>query len=294
VDGAARAGTFGTVRTVNGMVAPTIPVLDGANIRVRLINVDNTRVCNIGLEGLPEAAAAEIIAIDGNPVAPFKLEGWRLGPAMRIDVAICSYRAAKVKIVDYFAAEPVTLAALDMPGHKKRSAAPPMPVLKPNPIPEPDLAHATKHTLTLSAGAAPTAYPDIAPIVLPDGRRIEVADSLCLAQRTLWALDGKSWPERGHQSLPPPLMEFRRGEHVVLELHNTTPHPHPMHLHGHTMKILSCSRLTRPVHRSDTVLVMPNERVVAAFVADNPGNWMVHCHIIEHQDTGMMAWFRVA
>ena len=31
-----------------------------------------------------------------------------------------------------------------------------------------------------------------------------------------------------------------------------------------------------------------------AFVADNPGNWMVHCHIIEHQDTGMMAWFEVA
>ena len=69
---------------------------------------------------------------------------------------------------------------------------------------------------------------------------------------------------------------------------------HPMHIHGHTMKILSCSRLARPVHHADTVLVMPNERVEAAFVADNPGNWMIHCHIIEHQDTGMMAWFRVA
>jgi FtsP/CotA-like multicopper oxidase with cupredoxin domain len=42
------------------------------------------------------------------------------------------------------------------------------------------------------------------------------------------------------------------------------------------------------------VLVAPNERVHIAFVADNPGNWMVHCHIIEHQETGMMGYFRVA
>jgi FtsP/CotA-like multicopper oxidase with cupredoxin domain len=38
---------------------------------------------------------------------------------------------------------------------------------------------------------------------------------------------------------------------------------------------------------------MPDERVRIAFVADNPGNWMLHCHIIEHQETGMMAWFQV-
>ena len=33
--------------------------------------------------------------------------------------------------------------------------------------------------------------------------------------------------------------------------------------------------------------------VTEKFVADNPGNWMLHCHIVEHQDTGMMAWFHV-
>ena len=31
-----------------------------------------------------------------------------------------------------------------------------------------------------------------------------------------------------------------------------------------------------------------------AFVADNPGDWMLHCHVLEHQATGMMATFRVA
>jgi hypothetical protein len=30
------------------------------------------------------------------------------------------------------------------------------------------------------------------------------------------------------------------------------------------------------------------------FVADNPGDWMFHCHILDHQDGGMMAVIRVA
>jgi FtsP/CotA-like multicopper oxidase with cupredoxin domain len=89
-------------------------------------------------------------------------------------------------------------------------------------------------------------------------------------------------------------MEFRKGETAFIELQNTTPHVHPMHLHGHSFKVLNASKLRRPVHWADTVLVMPDERVQIAFVADNPGNWMIHCHIIEHQDTGMMGWFHVA
>jgi FtsP/CotA-like multicopper oxidase with cupredoxin domain len=90
------------------------------------------------------------------------------------------------------------------------------------------------------------------------------------------------------------LMSFARGQAVGLELFNATSHAHPLHLHGHTMNILSTSLLRRPPHRADTVLVMPNERVRAAFVADQPGAWMIHCHIVEHQETGMMGWFRVS
>ena len=45
-----------------------------------------------------------------------------------------------------------------------------------------------------------------------------------------------------------------------------------------------------PVHHADTVLLLPEETVEVAFVADNPGDWMFHCHIIEHQETGMMGY----
>jgi FtsP/CotA-like multicopper oxidase with cupredoxin domain len=37
----------------------------------------------------------------------------------------------------------------------------------------------------------------------------------------------------------------------------------------------------------------PEERVEIAFVADNPGDWMFHCHILEHQAAGMMGIIRV-
>jgi len=47
-------------------------------------------------------------------------------------------------------------------------------------------------------------------------------------------------------------------------------------------------------HFTDTVLLDPDGRAEIAFVADNPGDWMFHCHVIEHLETGMMAVVRVA
>ena len=79
----------------------------------------------------------------------------------------------------------------------------------------------------------------------------------------------------------------------MAEIFNGTPHQHPMHLHGHTFKVIASSRRDVPPHWSDTVLVAPKERVRIAFVAGEPGDWMFHCHIIEHQETGMMGYLRV-
>jgi FtsP/CotA-like multicopper oxidase with cupredoxin domain len=291
VEGAARSGSYGTLRTVNGKVAPRITVPAGANVRVRIVNADSTRVGDLGIGG----AMASVIAIDGNAIEPFMLETWRLGPAMRLDLALRTPdTGGESALTDYFASEPVTLATLVAEGRRKRSDSFAVAPLKVPSFTEPDLANAQNRQLRLSATAVASSYPDLPPIVLPDGRTIDMMDSLCATPRTLWAIDGKTWPQEGHQNMPPPILSFARGESVRIEFLNTTPHIHPMHLHGHTFKVISTSRLARRIHWADTVLVMPNERVQIAFVADNPGNWMLHCHIIEHQDTGMMAWFHVA
>ncbi|HTT97837.1 MAG TPA: multicopper oxidase family protein [Rhizomicrobium sp.] len=282
--GASQAGTFGTLRTVNGVVAPRIATHAQANIRLRLINADPTRIAQIGIDGAP----ATVIAIDGNPVVPFALETWRLGPGMRLDLSLRTARAG-IRLLDFFSAAPILLASLDPDNSPSSNRDASLAQSS-----QPDFSGATRLSLELGAGVDANAIPSPQPIILPDGRTIDLADSLCLAQGTFWTLNGKSWPDRDHSKLPPPLFTFRRSEKVVLDIANTTSRTHPIHIHGHTMSVLSTSLLARPVHRADTVLVLPNERVRVGFVADNPGNWMIHCHVLEHQETGMMGWFRVS
>jgi FtsP/CotA-like multicopper oxidase with cupredoxin domain len=68
---------------------------------------------------------------------------------------------------------------------------------------------------------------------------------------------------------------------VRLEFVNNTMMWHPMHLHGHTFQ------LNGP--RKDTAIVLPGQTVACEFDADNPGQWMVHCHNAYHAEAGMMA-----
>jgi FtsP/CotA-like multicopper oxidase with cupredoxin domain len=77
------------------------------------------------------------------------------------------------------------------------------------------------------------------------------------------------------------LYRVRSGQRVRLEFANTTMMWHPMHLHGHTFQ------LNGP--RKDTVIVLPGQTVACDFDADNPGQWMVHCHNAYHAEAGMMA-----
>jgi FtsP/CotA-like multicopper oxidase with cupredoxin domain len=73
----------------------------------------------------------------------------------------------------------------------------------------------------------------------------------------------------------------RSGQRVRLEFVNNTMMWHPMHLHGHTFQ------LNGP--RKDTAIVLPGQTVACEFDADNPGQWMVHCHNAYHAEAGMMA-----
>jgi FtsP/CotA-like multicopper oxidase with cupredoxin domain len=99
----------------------------------------------------------------------------------------------------------------------------------------------------------------------------------------------------GDSGLPfEPLLVLRKGRTCVLDLVNDTAWHHPIHLHGHSFRVLS--RNGRPArHREwlDTVMLEPRERAEIAFVADNPGDWMFHCHVLEHQASGMMSCIRV-
>jgi len=68
-----------------------------------------------------------------------------------------------------------------------------------------------------------------------------------------------------------------------------------MHLHGHSFRVIRRNgKATAYSEWRDTVLLDPQDTVDIAFVADNPGDWMLHCHILEHQEGGMMGIVRIA
>jgi FtsP/CotA-like multicopper oxidase with cupredoxin domain len=105
----------------------------------------------------------------------------------------------------------------------------------------------------------------------------------------LFLINGKM-----HGAIPP--LMVNHGETILVRLINAGARPHPIHTHGHSFRIVATDGNPVPVvaqWTKDTVLIGPAERYDLAFTADNPGVWMVHCHIENHMANGMMTtiWY---
>ena len=70
-----------------------------------------------------------------------------------------------------------------------------------------------------------------------------------------------------------------------MPLTNETMMHHPMHLHGHFFRVLTGAGDFSPLKH--TVDVPPGETRVIEFAADEPGDWMMHCHVLYHLAVGM-------
>ena len=99
---------------------------------------------------------------------------------------------------------------------------------------------------------------------------------------TRYLVNGQAYPKV-------PALTVRQGDLVELTLVDAGRYEHPIHLHGHSMRLLA--RDGRPLPGAlvvDTVLVRPGSSITVGFVADNPGWWMLHCHQLHHSAGGMM------
>ena len=105
---------------------------------------------------------------------------------------------------------------------------------------------------------------------------------LAINDQKFWAFNGQVG---GYDHL---LAELDRGEVTVLRVFNDTRWEHTMHLHGYHFWVASreFGTAARPVLR-DTYLMAPGETADLVFVADNPGLWLFHCHMLEHHAGGM-------
>ena len=81
-------------------------------------------------------------------------------------------------------------------------------------------------------------------------------------------------------------LTVRQGQRATLTFNNMSMMWHPMHLHGHTFQVIN--RDGSRGARKDTIVVLPMRRLTVDVIADNPGEWMLHCHNTYHQEAGMM------
>lgn len=283
----AHAGRIGNTITVNGRVVESFAVRAGERVRLRLVNVANARI--FGLQFREHEPT--IIALDGQPVEPHAPPGGRivLGPAMRVDLLLdlaatpgtqhpavdTYYRNNEYRLLDLVYSDQPPLGVVRRGPSGKLAA---------NPLPEPDLQQAERHDITLGGGAMSRMTHAIM-----DGQKVDV--TTLIHNGLAWTINGIA--ARGH--VHEPLLTFTRNRTYVLNIVNETMWPHPMHLHGHSFRVISRNGThTRHSEWQDTVLIERRERAEIALVADNPGDWMFHCHVLEHMLGGMMGVIRVA
>jgi FtsP/CotA-like multicopper oxidase with cupredoxin domain len=103
----------------------------------------------------------------------------------------------------------------------------------------------------------------------------------------IWTINNKSWPE-----IDP--MMLTAGKRYRLILRNGSGDQHPIHLHRHTFEVVKIGDKKLSGLKKDTVLIMPLDTVEVEFVADNPGDTLMHCHQQLHMDYGFMTLFKYA
>jgi FtsP/CotA-like multicopper oxidase with cupredoxin domain len=272
-----RAGTLGTVATINGLQKPVIEVPAGKLLRLRFLNMDNTRVFNLSLG----KTQSDILAIDGSPLA--KTEPLHVAPTgagMRLDVALQAPQKVGEEIPVYdmkgrFGSEIARLKTVASSSSSKKPA--PIKALPANPIPKADLATAEQLNFVFEWQGA----------LSPSSKQGKVDHSF-------WLINRRAWEGAGPQGLPAPLAKLEQGKSYVVDLHNATPHHHPIHLHGLIFTVMKSDKREITPYETDTILMEKNERAQIAFVADNPGKWMFHCHVIEHMKTGLMGYIEIS
>ncbi len=255
----------------------------GQTVRLRIIDAVAPSMDGTAEAPLLLGAPYRVVALDGRDLAgPQELGPRRLqlGMGQRVDLVFTMPRAGAVRLVDSRiggtpsllqglfgapsrAAETVTIGDGPAPAAVDPAAVPLFdPLAYGTPAPDPTTLRAPDVTAPVVLGKAPG---------FRDGR-IELVHTI----------NGAASPD------VPPIV-VRPGQLVGLHLVNDTDEFHPMHLHGHVMTVLAVDgrRPTgTPLHR-DTVTLAPRQTVDVVFPADNPGLWMLHCHVLLHAAMGM-------
>jgi FtsP/CotA-like multicopper oxidase with cupredoxin domain len=245
------AGPDAVPITVNGTSQLEIPAHRNERLRLRLLNASATGILTLHIEGL----RTFMMATDGEPAEPFAARGGRLalGPGNRIDVFVdCTLEpGASTPVVADFADAPIPIAHIIC---EDGPASRPAPRPDPQPLPPNPLPERMDFVGALRFG-------------IPIGKHP--------------AKDAKSTS---------PLFSIKRGRTVVIALSNPTGENGFIHLHGHHFRLLDALDDGWKPFWLDTLPIAPQSDIRIAFVADNPGKWLIEGLA---KDGAPETWFEV-
>jgi multicopper oxidase len=260
-------GDAGDVRypyyLINGRIraAPrTFTGRPGQRVRIRFINAGADTAFRVVLGG----HTMTVTHTDGFPVAPMPAAALLIGMGERYDVQV-TLGDGVFPLVALAEGKNSTALALVSTG----MGTPPAPDVRPRELYSPVT---TSYALQPAAASAlPARQPDVT-------YRLQLTGGMASYN---WGINGQSFD----MSRPGALrFLMKQGQRVRVIFDNATTMYHPMHIHGHTFQVAPGGP------RKDTVLVLPRQQVACDFDADNPGQWMTHCHNLYHSpEGGMMA-----
>lgn len=258
----AHDGRWGNVITVSGKTHPVLDAKPGERIRLRLLDAANGRVFTPDFGSLHP----QVIAVDGLYARePFPLDHFEIAPGNRVDLdlVIPATAALEVPVVDRFwPSSPNPLASIRSDGD---------PVV-PTKFSSPAHGKVPRYLDALTA-----------PVDVQFHLNARRGGPFGIE----WTINGRAFPDHAH--VPLALGRWSR-----VRFMNASARIHPIHLHGMFFRLLARNdrAIDEPFFR-DTVLVHPYEIVDVGVVPLDEGEWMMHCHILEHAEAGMMTMLDV-
>lgn len=258
----AHDGRWGQIVTVNGDAAQRLDLEPGARIRLRMVNTSNGRVFR------PDFGELEprVVAVDGMYTArPLPLDGFELAPGNRLDLDLvvpADAAGRSYEIVDRFTRRPFTIATIRATGDAVAT-----PAFDPPSNPR----------VPAWKGASDRTVDEAYVLNARRGGQHGIE----------WTINGQPWGKHVPTQLEP-------GRWVRVRFQNDSGRLHPMHIHGQFFKVIA--RNGKPVdapYFRDTVLLHGRETIDIGMVPIDWGRWMMHCHILEHAESGMMTEVRV-
>jgi len=257
-------GRQGSTRLINGRQEPELTIAAGQVERWRIVNASSARYVRLSIGGKPFT----LIGTDGGLIdAPVMMNEVLLAPADRVELAVGPFAEGEVLRIDALKYDRKTIA---------RARTEPFATLRVGPA-APSRAHIPAKLRDIEPLAPRSAAPT---------REVHLGEKMSLTHGVDFSINN----EQHHRDKP-----VKVGELQVWDVFNDTMMDHPFHLHGFFFQLVEMNG-EAPAFRSweDTLNLPPKSRARIAWMPDDrPGEWMYHCHILEHHAKGMMGHFEV-